>query len=93
MDLLAGFTALQIAVALGAGPTMAGGIGAGFGARRGSRPGLARAPEIDDVARHRAQSAPAAKVSQASISPLSKPRLNQVWRCSDVPWVKLSGLT
>src|SRR5262249_14643489 len=32
-------------------------------------------------------------VSQASIRPPSKPRLNQRARCSDVPWVNESGTT
>ena len=35
----------------------------------------------------------ALKVSQARMSPLSKPRRNQRTRCSEVPWVKLSGTT
>jgi len=33
------------------------------------------------------------KVLQASRRPLSKPRLNQRRRCSEVPWLKLSGTT
>ncbi|GGD07893.1 hypothetical protein GCM10011335_08470 [Aureimonas glaciei] len=32
-------------------------------------------------------------VSQAATLPSSKPRLNQVWRCAEVPWLKLSGTT
>ncbi len=36
---------------------------------------------------------PVAKVSQASISPVSKPRWNQPRRCAALPWVKLSGTT
>ena len=35
----------------------------------------------------------AAKVLQLAIVPALKPVLNQRWRCSDVPWVKLSGTT
>lgn len=33
------------------------------------------------------------KVSQSDILPLSKPRLNHFIRCSEVPWLKLSGTT
>lgn len=36
---------------------------------------------------------PPEKVSQSDILPLSKPRLNHRIRCSDVPWLKLSGTT
>lgn len=32
-------------------------------------------------------------VSQAFKSPVSRPRLNQRTRCSELPWVKLSGAT
>jgi hypothetical protein len=32
-------------------------------------------------------------VSQSDILPLSKPRLNHFIRCSEVPWLKLSGTT
>src|SRR5690606_16713642 len=34
----------------------------------------------------------AENVSQACRLPLSKPAANQRWRCSEVPWVKLSGI-
>src|SRR5216110_1878923 len=50
---------------------------------------------LDDGSEHdcRCQSCCARKVSQFLMSPLCRPRLNQRTRCSDVPWVKLSGTT
>jgi len=53
---------------------------------------LAGRPCATRCSRNRAQIGPA-KVSQAVMSPLSKPRLNHFTRCAEVPWVKLSGTT
>lgn len=39
------------------------------------------------------QSVLAEKVSHAEGSPVVRPRLNQLTRCAELPWVKLSGVT
>ena len=72
-------------------------------ARRGEPP-LDERPSGRDAAPGRRRSRPRSRadrlpqigllnVSQSCRRPLLKPRANQVWRCSEVPWLKLSGTT
>lgn len=72
------------------GRSVLDGVGVRLRPRRLPRSALPGLAEIDDLPGH---SRSAAKVSQASISPLSKPRANQRWRWAEEPWVKLSGTT
>ncbi|OMP13346.1 hypothetical protein COLO4_01853 [Corchorus olitorius] len=67
-----------------------------MGRRQGGAPGQGQAQRKQATHRGspaRGQSALAAKVSQLSTLPLSKPVRNHLTRCAELPWVKESGTT